>query len=902
MSRMFFRLTGVAAFLVLCAVSLSLGAAADSTAYRIAIEWRDGRPQGQITVTDGNLLKMAVVRGQGAIEGEGRFAAAQSGAFRLALELRGTPNRYGPGSTVVRVDAAREPFSFFLRDVGAEFPIYIPEYGVIVTTGADTRSYVQVDAAIRAHGLQTKLQQIEGEPEENFEIAAANTRNVSCQTWLGLSRDMRIFAFSERLEWIQPRFHGVEVPLPETHNTPARYNFTMGRGWGVVDKISRRLEDGVLPILHGTLVDDDIRYDLVSFAAFESRPLIPKNVRGTHYLLADGHGRGHSFTKEQQQEYDRLYAAQMDQPEETVLFTRITALNTAAVPRYAFLKSACPGDRKLPYRFDAENGFGMYNSGRVFSVSNLNNKALAAEELTYLLRPGETVILDMYVPHRPLSPERALKLRGVRFEERLSEVRRFWKDKLAAAASVSLPERRMTEMVRAGLLHLDLVAYGLEPDGSVLPATGHYTAIGSESAPITQFMDSMGWHDVARRTLMFFLDKQHEDGLMQNFGGYMVETGAVLWSMGEHYRYTRDDAWVRQVAPRLIKSCDYIQRWRQRNMREDLRGNGYGLLDGKVADPNDPYRAFMLNGYAYLGLSRAAEMLKNTDAGKSQELYKEAEALKKDIRVAFFNAMGKAPVVPLASGAWSPTVAPFAEYRGPLVLLADGGKWFTHGSMVSRDSLSNPAYLVFQEIIDPMEPAIGLLMNYNNDLMTKRNVGFSQPYYSRHPVAHLMRGEVKPFLKSYYDTVAAMADRETYTFWEHFYGASPHKTHEEGWFLMETRWMLYMESGQGLNLLPGIPRAWMEDGKQIDLKNVATYFGPVSLHVASALENQHRITAEVECQSGRPPKYVELRLPHPGGSKAVWVRGGTYDAATEKVRIEPFLGRAEVTLGFQPEM
>jgi hypothetical protein len=51
---------------------------------------------------------------------------------------------------------------------------------------------------------------------------------------------------------------------------------------------------------------------------------------------------------------------------------------------------------------------------------------------------------------------------------------------------------------------------------------------------------------------------------------------------------------------------------------------------------------------------------------------------------------------------------------------------------------------------------------------------------------------VKPFLKTYYNPFSALADRETYTFWEHLYKVSVHKTHEEAWFLMETRWMLYL--------------------------------------------------------------------------------------------------------------
>ena len=45
---------------------------------------------------------------------------------------------------------------------------------------------------------------------------------------------------------------------------------------------------------------------------------------------------------------------------------------------------------------------------------------------------------------------------------------------------------------------------------------------------------------------------------------------------------------------------------------------------------------------------------------------------------------------------------------------------------------------------------------------------------------------------------------------------------------MQTRWMLYMERGETLQLLPGVPRAYFEDGKHIEIHGAASYFGPVS--------------------------------------------------------------------------
>jgi hypothetical protein len=321
------------------------------------------------------------------------------------------------------------------------------------------------------------------------------------------------------------------------------------------------------------------------------------------------------------------------------------------------------------------------------------------------------------------------------------------------------------------------------------------------------------------------------------------------------------------------------------------------MLEGKTADPNDPYRSFMLNGYAYLGFSRIAEIFEKFNPAESAKWKAEAEGLKADIRDAFFTALESSPVVPLGDGRWCPTCPPWVESRGPLALHIDGSAWHTHGSMVARDSLLGPLYLVYQEILDPAEVSVSFLLDFHSELMTDRNVVFSQPYYSRHPWIHLMRGETKAFLKAYYNTMASLADRETYTFWEHYFRASAHKTHEEAWFLMETRWMLYLESGQTLHLLAGIPRDYMQHGKRIVLENVASYFGPLSLTVSSRTGDGN-IEAHVECSSERRPERVELRMPHPAGLKAKQVNGGNYDPETERVSIEGFRGSAEVTLHF----
>lgn len=860
----------------------------------VAVVFARPGESGNIQVERGTLL------GIDGVPGGTKFQCKGPSPGRVLLSLDGDSSPYGSHSTLVTVAGTRHTFTFFLRDIDRHFPILIPAYEAAVTEAGDTRTFSQIASDVTREGRRSKLDEIESEPEEGFDEAAAHVRNTQCQTWLGLSRDIRIFSVGERLDWIQPRDHGVETDLPENQGKPVLYNLLVGRGWGARDDITRRLEDGFLPILHGKLTDENITYAVTCFATLEVGPLKAETLRGTPVPVADHFSLGLMFTPDQKHQYESMSADWLAGPEETALYFRAVAANTSSSPRYAFFKAPYPADMKsTAWSFDGKSGFSSYaSSGRVFAVSRLNGIAAAQEEISVLVKPGETAVYEFILPHRPVSAERARRLAGQDFGVRHDEVRSFWLAKLNSAARVRLPEKRIEEMVKAGLLHLDLVAYGEEPRGTLAPTIGIYGPIGSESSPIIQFMDSMGWHDEAERSLSYFLDRQQESGFMQNFFGYMLETGSALWSMGEHYRYTRDDEWVRRIEPKLIKACEYIQGWRKRNLRDDLRGRGYGMLEGKTADPEDPFRSFMLNGYHYLGVSRVAEMLAKVDPPESARWRKEAAAMREDIREAAFQAMARSPVIPLGDGTWVPTLPPWVEGRGALMLYAEGGNWFTHGSMATRDSLLGPLYMAFQEVFGPDEQMTTFLLDFHNELMTSRNVAFSQPYYSRHDWVHLRRGEVKPFLKTYYNTVASLADRETYTFWEHFFHASPHKTHEEAWFLMETRWMLYMEHGDTLELLPGVPSAYLQPGKTIELENVSSYFGPLTLKVES-LSNPGRVTAHIECRSDHGPRAVVIRLPSPPEHKVVSVEGGIYDPASMRVRIPDFSGTADVTVHLQ---
>jgi hypothetical protein len=868
---------------------------------KVSVKWHNEKPRGNVTVINGDIESISILQGKGKVH-VNQFSFNSDGSNILNISLKNVKTGYGSGSTLVSVHNGGHSFSFLLRDVTKEFPVYIPEYNVMVCMYDDYRSYNQIEEHIKSLGLQTKIRKIESEPEESWDSAAVHTRKQTCPIWLGISRDIRIFELGSSGETniITPRKASSSNNIPDANIRSVNFSYLSGRGQGVEQRIVRRLEDGVLPILHSTQIDEDIEYISTAFVTLESTPLDGKSKIGTDFLVADYYSAGHMFTEEQQNQLKLLLHNDSTRTEETVLYLRTEAVNRSSVPRYAFFRTIRPGSgwwEKFSYSYDRKTGLSGYSPDRIFGISKLNGDPLPNEEISVLLKPDEKAIFEFRIPNSPISKERALRLADQSFDKKHTECRNFWNAKLDKAAQIKLPEKRIEEMIRAGLLHLDLITYGIDPDQTLAPCVGVYSPIGTESSPIIQFFNSMGFQDNARRSMMYFLDKQHEDGMIQNFGGYMGETGAALWTMGEYYRYTFDTALVRQIEPKLLKACDFLIKWRQRNKLESLRLKGYGMIDGKVADPEDQYHQFMLNGYAFLGISRVAEMLNRVDKVNSNRLKNEAESWKQDIRASFFESMAGSPVIPSGDGTWSPTVPPWTEAKSLRLLYLNPEPFMSHGTFTVSDAMLGPLYLVFCEVFDPKEQASAMMLKYHTELFYLRNAAFSQPYYSRHNWVQLKLGMVKPFLKTYYNTFSALADRETYTFWEHLYQVSVHKTHEEAWFLMETRWMLYLEEGQTLKLLPGIPEKWMEDGKTIELKNAASYFGPLSLEVRSSI-NKGSIEATIECNSERKPLEVSIRIPHPGGKKPVKVSGGIFDNFTESVIIKPFSGNAKIKIEY----
>lgn len=179
-----------------------------------------------------------------------------------------------------------------------------------------------------------------------------------------------------------------------------------------------------------------------------------------------------------------------------------------------------------------------------------------------------------------------------------------------------------------------------------------------------------------------------------------------------------------------------------------------------------------------------------------------------------------------------------------------------------------------------------------------------QPYYGRNAEVYALRDDVKPFVRSYFNSLASLLNTEVLTLWEHFrHSGAWDKTHETGYFLHQTRLMLVQERGNDLWIAPLIPSDWLQNGKTLEVKNAPTRFGPMSFRITSRKEAREMAVDVVTPTRPKPQRLiVRLRHPERRAIQSVQVDGQThrdFDAKQGTVFLEPSPQRLPVIVRFE---
>ncbi len=393
-------------------------------------------------------------------------------------------------------------------------------------------------------------------------------------------------------------------------------------------------------------------------------------------------------------------------------------------------------------------------------------------------------------------------------------------------------------------------------------------------------------------------------------GVHAFGPGSIGWALIEHYRLTGDKEWLKASAPRIKANVEWMLR--QRRVVKDMVPGGErlwckGLQPAQQVTPDSGglwMQFYECEAYYWAAVAHFADALAAIDPAEGARLRAEAEAYRKDLLAAVERTIALSPVVPVRDGTYH-SVVPFACYVRGLSTGAWGwrrdgsGKhvgpmyWETVQSaaaLISPAGLLSPGDARVQGYLDVLEDRLLL----ENPYVAKHGwfaAGWQyQGGLERTANMHLAGDDIPVFIRSFLNAYAIdILPNSGYIFNEHAVHGPPDKIFEEAAFLERFRNLLVMEQGDSLWVARAAPRAWLEQGKRITVKNAPTHFGLAAFEIVSDADNG-KITATVAIPSRQPPKSVWLRLRHPKAApiKGVAVDGKDwkdFDPAGEVVRL-----------------
>jgi hypothetical protein len=295
-----------------------------------------------------------------------------------------------------------------------------------------------------------------------------------------------------------------------------------------------------------------------------------------------------------------------------------------------------------------------------------------------------------------------------------------------------------------------------------------------------------------------------------------------------------------------------------------------------------------MNAYYYAALRETGMALKQTHHPSGEAFLAKAAELRANLLRAYRWTQSQAPALPLRDGTWVPAYVSQVHSPGRLTDFFPGPEAWCYEVELGAQQLvptgvlgagSTEVTQMLQHMEDVQflaDGGLGYSPEVNHaDWFNFGGFSKSQPYYTRNAEIYALRDEVKPYVRSYFNTLAAMLNTETMTFWEGLHnGGAWDKTHETGYFLQQTRFMLVLERGKELWLAPLVTSNWFKAGMTIAVENAPTRFGKLNYRIQSHAD-QGYIEARVEPPDREPPTKLVLRLRHPEGKpiRSVTING-----------------------------
>ena len=473
-----------------------------------------------------------------------------------------------------------------------------------------------------------------------------------------------------------------------------------------------------------------------------------------------------------------------------------------------------------------------------------------------------------------------------------------------------------------------------------------------EVGRVAHEMDMVGLHQQADGVYEHFLscpgaksDGDYSDGngalelaeAMRHDMGYShdgthASTGRLLFAMAERYFLTGDRQWFEKNRTRLQAAADWIVRQRTQYLkdvpnRDELLAAGLmpPFMLGDYAIPSSDWHWYYVdNALSLQGLQRFADALAEFDPKAAKKYHDQADAFRKDLRRSIERETVLSPVrlgrdgmyhsyiprMSYARGLTGPELGapefPGTDLMTGALPLAEPYSALNAGDQRMVDTL---------DMVEEMGTSPATVQARENARKQKGlssgDAWFWTPFVDLPKASHnaniyLLQDDVPNFLRFWGNAYASAvgADGRLWEHWqaENYNVCDTPDNGTAGWFLENFRDMLAMEDGQSLWIARATPRAWLEQGKKIAVKNAPTEFGALAYEIVSDVDNG-KISATIDIPNRHPAKSIKLRFRHPQMAriKAVTVNGkkwSDFDPDRETIRLSGLNGNVTVVASY----
>lgn len=508
------------------------------------------------------------------------------------------------------------------------------------------------------------------------------------------------------------------------------------------------------------------------------------------------------------------------------------------------------------------------------------------------LSAGTPVEFIAQLPSPSLRIAEATKLGALDFASAQQQTMDYWERWLSKGASFSVPEEAVNQLFRASLWHsMILPRHTIGADGQPhmdLPYAN--TAYGQKDAdwPINQsvYVDYMiyglrGYDSVAQdEMLAMFKSQQQPDGRIGGYANWGVYSPGQLYAIAQNYLLSADKERFEELLPNSLRTLDWCL---QQIAAANTGDHPTGLIRAPLNDLTNAEKEWAFTQAYYVGgLELFGRALAAYHHPRAQEVAAAAAKMKTDVVSEFARSSVQSPVVQLADGTWINYVP--TDAMTPRRLM---DQWYP------TDVDCGPLHLTRLGAIEPGSwMTTAMLHDHEDNLFLKNQGAANEPIYVQQGNAYLLRDEPKAVIRAFYSLMACGFSHEQLTSLEHrwawgqYYG--PPST-DGAWFELYRRMLINERGADSLMIGQAVPRAWLEDGKRIEVKNAPTWFGPLGLTIESHAAGRE-IKATVDLSRRNPPKMLIVRLRHPQGStiRSVTVNGeawNNFDSKKEHILI-----------------